>query len=98
MSRLIRLKVEDFFDRTNLADGLATIIHNNENEIDLSLKLLQELDKYPDLKFKSVYTKFVGKSLKEIAAEIENETHHGIGFQTTLIELCVAHMINLNEE
>ena len=98
MSRLIRLKVEDFFDRTNLADGLATIIHNNENEIDLSLKLLQELDKYPDLKFKSVYTKFVGKSLKEIAAEIENETYHGIGFQTTLIELCVAHMINLNEE
>ena len=98
MGSLIRLKMEDFFDRAYLADGLATLIHNNENEVDLTLKLLQELDKYPDLKFKSAYAKFEGKSLKEISDEIENETHHGIKFQETLIELCVAHMINLNEE
>lgn len=98
MGHLIRLKIEDFFDRTSLADGLATIILNNEDDIDLTLKLLQELNKHPDLKFKSVYKKFAGKSLKEISTEIENGTHHGIGFQETLIELCVAHMISLNEE
>lgn len=98
MGDLIRLKIEDFIDRTQLADGLANIINNSMSEINLSGKLISELDKFPELKFKNAYPKFEGKSLKEIIHEIENESHHGIRFQEALIELAVSHMIELNQE
>lgn len=95
---LIRLKLEDFYDRARISEDLGASIINSSNEIDLKEKLISELDKHKDLKFKSGYPKFKDLKLDDIATEIQGETYHGIGFQEALIELCVAHMINLNEE
>lgn len=96
MGELIRLKLEDFIDRTKVSEDVANLLLNAGKEIDLTLKLIQELDKHKGLKFRSVYPKFQGKTLGEIVHEIEQESVHGIGFQEHLIEITVAHMIDLN--
>lgn len=98
MGDLIRLKIDDFIDRTELAERLATIINNSLLEVNLSGKMISELDKFHPLTFKSTYPKFEGKTLKEIIHEIEEETHHGRIFQETIIELAISHMVDLNQE
>jgi hypothetical protein len=97
MSDLVRLKLEDFIDRTKVSEDVANILFNSGKEINLTQKLIQEMDKHRQLKFRSTYPKFVDKTLSEIIHEIENETHHGVAFQHNLIELAVAHMIDLNK-
>lgn len=96
MGDLIRLKLEDFIDRTKVSEDVANILLNAGKEINLTLKLIQEMDKYKDLKFRSVYPKFIDKTLAEVIHEIEQDSVHGIGFQETLIELAISHMIELN--
>lgn len=97
MSDLVRLKLEDFIDRTKVSEDVANMLLNSGKEINLTQKLIQEMDKYGTLKFRSAYPKFIDKTLSEIITEIENDTHHGIAFQHNLIELAVAHMIDLNQ-
>lgn len=94
---LVRLKLEDFIDRTKVSEDVATILLNSGKEIDLTTKLIQEMEKYKTLKFRSVYPKFIGKTLEDIIHEIEQDSVHGIGFQENLIELAVSHMIELNK-
>lgn len=98
MGSLVKLKLEDFYDRTKVSEDLGYAIINNQKEINLKNKLINELDKYRDLQFRSVYPKFIGYTLGQIASEIEDDTYHGLTFQETLLELAVAHMISLNEE
>jgi hypothetical protein len=97
MGDLVRLKLEDFIDRTKVSEDVANILLNSGKEINLTQKLIQEMDKHAQLKFRSAYPKFIDKTLSEIIQEIENDTHHGIAFQHNLIELAVAHMIDLNQ-
>jgi len=98
ISSLIRLKLGDFFDRPKLAEAIALLIIKLNNTMSLNDKLLSELGKYSDLKFRSLYPLFSGKTIGKIAEEIENETHHGMKFQEALIEQSVANMIELNDE
>lgn len=100
IGNLIRLKLEDFYDRARISEDFGTSIINSISEIDLKEKLIAELDKHKGKTFKFItgYPKFKDLTLDQIASEIQGETHHGIGFQEALIELSVAHMINLNEE
>lgn len=97
IGNLIKLKLEDFYERTRVSEQLAQAILNNEQVIDLKKKLLEALDRNRDLTFRSVYPKFSGYSLGRISSEIEEETHHGILFQEVLLELAVAHFIELND-
>ncbi len=98
MGYLVKLKLEDFYDRTKISEELGSAIINNEREVSLKRKFISELDRYKEMKFQSVYPKFKGLTLNEIANEIEDDTYHGRAFQEVLVELTISHMINLNEE
>ncbi len=96
ISQLIKLKLTDFFKRENLSIDLTKVILNSQASFSFSDKLLNEFDKYPGCEFKSVYPKFKGKKLHEIAEEIDKELPNGVDFQNNLAELTIAHMIELN--
>ena len=97
LSQLIKLKLYDFLKRDNLANDISNILLNENNSFNFSQSLLAELEKYPDFKFRSVYPKFIGKSLKDITNEIDKDSPNGIKFQENLIELTIAHLIELNK-
>ncbi|KAA1242902.1 hypothetical protein [Aquimarina sp. RZ0] len=98
LSKLIRHRFDDFLKRENLANDLSGILLKEEEKFDFSKALDNELSKFPDFKFKSVYPKFEGKEISEIIQEMTKETHHGIKFQQNLVELTIAHFIELNKE
>jgi len=98
LSKLIRHRFDDFLKRENLANDLSSILVKDEEKFDFSKALDTELSRYPDFKFKSVYPKFKGKAIAEIIHEMTKETHHGIKFQQNLVELTIAHLIELNKE
>lgn len=95
---LIRLKLEDFYDRARMSEDFGGTIINSDNEINLKEKLVSELNNHKERTFKTGYPKFKGHTLDQIVSEIENDSYHGIAFQEALIECSVAHMISLNEE
>ncbi|MFC0774277.1 hypothetical protein [Terrimonas alba] len=96
LTRLIRLKIEDFLDRRNLADAIIRTLANEEK--DVSELIISELEKFSSLEFRSVYPPFKGKKLGEIAGEIEIQSHHGVNFQKNIIEYTIAHLVELNKE
>jgi len=98
ISALIKLRLNDFYSRTKIAVDFGSDVLNAKSEVNLKEKLISELAKHKEMKFRSVYPKFNGKTLNEIASEIEQDSHHGNNFQETIIELVVAHMIDLNED
>jgi hypothetical protein len=98
ISQLIKLKIEDFYERTRITIEFGSLIIRRVSEIDLKGKLISELEQYKEMKFKNTYPFFKDYTLEKISTEIEDETHHGIQFQNTLIELAISHMINLNNE
>lgn len=97
ISSLIKLKLKDFYSRTRIAVDFAADVLNEKSELNLREKLISELDKYKEMKFQSIYPKFKDKTLDDIASEIEKDTHHGRSFQESIIELTVAHLIELNK-
>jgi len=97
VKKLIKLKLDDFITRDNLVNDLYDIINKNDEEFLYSEKLLDFLHKYPNLEFNSIYPKFKGKKLSELIIEIEKDLPNGIEFQKDLVELTVAHFIELNK-
>lgn len=98
IKKLILLKLDGFYSRSSLETDVANILVKENTQFNFSQTLINELEKYSKMKFKSVYPKLSGKTLKEIAHEIDIDSHHGIKFQQNLIELTVAHLIELNTE
>ncbi|MDI3325393.1 hypothetical protein QKW35_13505 [Pontibacterium granulatum] len=98
IGKLIRLKLDGFFKRDNLADAGATLILKQDVNLDLSSYIVTELEKLADVKFNGVYPKFEGKTFAEIAHEIDTDSHHGQEFQKTMIGLTLAHMDALNKD
>jgi hypothetical protein len=96
--KLIKLKIDDFFKREEFSDKAAALLTKKNVTLNLSNLIMNDLEKNPNLKFQSVYPKFSGKTFGEIASEIDNGTHHGEEFQKYLIELSMAHLVNLNTE
>ncbi|WP_299523367.1 hypothetical protein [Winogradskyella sp.] len=96
LSKLIRIKFDDFLKRENLADDLALLLLKEGMKFDFNSMLVKELEKYPEFVFKSVYPKFKGKRLEQIAMEIDKELPNGIEFQKNIAELTIAHLIELN--
>jgi len=64
----------------------------------IELEIAEQLLKHKDMKFSTGYSNFLGKTLGEIADEINRDTHHGKRFVAEIIEKAVAHMIELNDE
>ena len=86
----------NFLKREGLADGLTTVLLKEKDTFNFSLSLKRELEKHPEFKFKSVYPKFLDKTLLDIANEIDKDLPNGIDFQKSLLELTIAHLIELN--
>lgn len=97
ISKLIKLRLKDFYTRERIAEDFGTDILNSTEELNLKDKMVSELVKHKGKKFQSVYPKFKGKMLDEIASEIENDTTHGRSFQENIVELTIAHLIDLNK-
>ena len=97
IKKLVKLKIDDFIDRNDLANDLFSLFIKPKEKYSYSKHLIDYLEKYPDLIFNSVYPKFKGKSLSEIAHEIEKDLPNGIDFQKNLVELTIAHLIELNK-
>ncbi|MBU3947640.1 MAG: hypothetical protein KJ882_09515 [Proteobacteria bacterium] len=91
---IVDCKITDFMDRS--AGYEAHLIHILKKQIRLEVIIEKKLREHGDLKFNHGYEKFLGKSLKEIAHEIEIESDHGNMFTQEIIERGIAHMIELN--
>ncbi len=95
--KLINLKIEFFFHREHMHNEIATCFLKEGEHLNLSYFIRDCLRDYPEMKFQSIYPKFSGKSFEEIATEIDKESFHGIGFQTNIVELAIAHLVEMNQ-
>ncbi|MDI1256938.1 MAG: hypothetical protein PSV16_12650 [Flavobacterium sp.] len=96
VKKLIKLKIDDFIDRTRIPDELTQLFTAQQKSYYFKEHLVNYLEKHGNEKFKSVYPKFKGKALSEIANEIDKDLPNGIEFQRCLLELTLAHLIDLN--
>jgi uncharacterized membrane protein YheB (UPF0754 family) len=94
--KLVKLKIHSFFTRTSLSNELSKLLTKEDEVLNLSNLIRDELEKHSDHHFKSIYPKFEGKSLGEVAREVESDSIHGIAFQKYMVELTVAHILDLN--
>lgn len=98
VKKLIKLRIDDFVDRGRIPDEFTQILLANDKEFLFRKHIIDYLEKHGSLTFKSTYPKFKGKTLKEIANEIDQSSPNGIEFQKTIFDLALAHMIDLNED
>lgn len=96
VKKLIKLKIDDFIDRTRIPDEITQILIAPEKSYYFKNHIVNYLEKFGDEKFKSSFPKFKDKTLAEIAHEIDKDLPNGNEFQKYLVELTVAHLIELN--
>lgn len=96
VKKLIKLKIDDFIDRTRIPDELTQLFTAQQKNFYFKEHLVSYLEKHGEETFTSVYPKFKGKNLSEIANEIDKDLPNGIEFQKSLVELTVAYLIDLN--
>lgn len=96
VKKLIKLKIDDFIDRTRIPDEITQILVAPQKSYYFKEHLINYLEKFGDEKFKSTFPKFKGMTLTEIAHEIDKDLPNGIEFQKYLVELTVAHLLDLN--
>lgn len=89
-------RIEDFLERNDYPARFIGVLKKNDDSIDdIFLKKIREYNEY---EFKSCFPQFEGKSLLEVANEIEKETHLGQKFVDELIEQTIAYLIKTNED
>jgi hypothetical protein len=96
VKKLVKLRIDDFIDRTQIPDEILRIFLLPQKKYIFNDHIITYLEKYGNEKFKSVYPKFKEMTLSEIAHEIDKESANGLEFQRYLVELTVAHIIELN--
>ncbi len=96
VKKLIKLRIDDFIDRTRIPDEITQILVAPQKSYYFKEHLINYLEKFSNEKFKSTFLKFKEMTLSEIAHEIDKELPNGIEFQRYLTELTVAHLIELN--
>ncbi|WP_272148616.1 hypothetical protein [Tenacibaculum aiptasiae] len=94
---LIKLKIDEFIDRDRIPEELTKLTVTPKDTYQHKDHLIKFLEKYPNLVFNSVYPKFKGKKLSDIAHEIDKDLPNGIDFQKNLVELTIAHLVDLNK-
>jgi hypothetical protein len=94
----IKLNVYSIIDRPHLVLNFVRLSNSIGQEMSLESMFLEHLEPHKDKIFKNTYPQFYGKNIFYIMDEIEKESHHGRQFLNTLVELTVAHMINLQVE
>jgi hypothetical protein len=96
VKKLIKLKIDDFIDRTRIPDEITQILLAPQKSYYFKDHLISYLEKFGDEKFKSTFPKFKGMTLTEIAHEIDKDLPNGIEFQKYLVELTIAHLLEIN--
>ena len=97
-THLLKLKkIDDFNGGKGYAQKVIERLRNPEVKFQQNLLHLLKT-KYPELTFKSCYPNFVGKSLKDVADEIEKDTPRGRSFQKALLDQVISYLIKINEE
>lgn len=96
VKKLIKLKIDDFIDRTRIPEEITQILLAPQKNYYFKDHLISYLEKFGDETFKSTFPKFKGMTLFEIAHEIDKDLPNGIEFQKYLVELTVAHLLELN--
>lgn len=96
VKKLIKLRIDDFIDRTRIPDEITQILLAPQKSYYFKNHIIRYLEKFGDKKFKSVFPKFKEMTLAEIAHEIDKDLPNGIEFQKYLVELTIAHIIELN--
>jgi hypothetical protein len=97
VKKLIKLKIDDFIDRTRIPDEITQILIAPQKSYYFKAHITSYLEKFGDERFKSVFPKFKEMTLAQIADEIDKDLPKGIEFQKYLAELTVAHLIELNK-
>lgn len=92
--KLMTHNISDFIDRDvdGYAESIIRILKNKK--VSTQQTLLRKLREYPDCVFRDAYPSFSGKTLGDIAAEIEKATPQGQKCQSELIEQVVAYLID----
>lgn len=96
IKELINLRIDDFIKRENIPVELTQLLTKTDKTYPFKKHIIEYLEKNGDKNFKSVYPKFRGKNLTSIAHEIDKDLPNGIEFQRSLVELTIAHLIELN--
>lgn len=94
VASIIRAKIDDIIPREDRKGVIFKKLQEEKSNLEFILE--NELYTNGDLIFQSVYPHFKGLKLKDIANEISKSTTKGNLFKEHLIELSVAHMIDLN--
>lgn len=90
---IVDCKIHSFIDRPDTEDAVIGIL---KNKVRLETIIENKLKEHGKLKFRHGFKKFEGKTLMEIASEIENDSFQGIKFKQEIVERGIAHMIELN--
>jgi CheY-like chemotaxis protein len=96
VKKLIKLRIDDFIDRTRIPDEITQILLAPQKNYYFKDHIISYLEKFGDQKFKSTFPKFKGMTLAEIAHQIDKDLPNGIEFQKYLVELTIAHLLELN--
>jgi hypothetical protein len=96
IKELVKLKIDDFINRDNLSKDLTSIFTKEKENYVFPEHIVKYLEKFPEQKFRNTFPKFKEKTLSEIAHEIDKDLPNGVEFQKYIVELTVAHLIELN--
>lgn len=96
IKELVKLKIDDFINRDKLSEELTSIFLKQKEDYVFPEHIVKYLEKFPEEKFRNTFLKFKGKTLAEIAHEIDKDFPNGIEFQKYIVELTIAHLIELN--
>lgn len=91
---LISLEIVCFVLRDAYEREIASFLSNRI--LDVNKLIIDELNKYPDLKFEDPHPRFNGMLLSEIVELIETDSAVGDIFFKEIVERCIANMIELN--
>lgn len=92
LNTLIKVDIKDFSERETYDEAIVNALDKNDEQLEIILK--QELLKYKDLTFESGYQRFRGLTLEQIVDKIDSI--QGEDFKRDILELAIAHMIELN--
>jgi len=95
IKKLIKYNINDFVDRNDYANALKALL--KDKKVQTTSLLVQKIREYGDLTFKSCYEPFKGKTLNDIADEIDRQSSQGRDFQGEIMEQVIAYMIKINE-
>ena len=86
--------VLQFLQRASYPENVNTILINPPEKSDQII--LSELRNYGDYKFKTAYPIFEGKTLNQIADEIDKGTYDGKSFLNEIVQQVASYMIETN--